>query len=63
MHSRQIATHISLHQLEDELLVGERHLDVELRDLLDAVGAEILVAEADRDLVVAVEAGDHRAAA
>ena len=49
-----------LHQLEEELLVGEAHLDVELRDLLDAVGAEILVAEADRDLVVAVEAGDHR---
>ena len=47
-------------QREEELLVGEGHLDVELRDLLDAVGAEILVAEADRDLVVAVEAGDHR---
>ena len=25
--------------------LGERHLDVELRDLLHAVGAEILVAE------------------
>ena len=49
-----------LHRRVEELLVGEAHLDVELRDLLDAVGAEILVAEADRDLVVAVEAGDHR---
>ena len=47
-----------LHQPEQELLVGERHLDVELGDLLHAVGAEILVAEADRDLVVALEAGD-----
>ena len=49
-----------LHQQEQLVAVGERHLHVELRDLLDAVGAEILVAEADRDLVVAVEAGDHR---
>src|SRR5205823_11516135 len=44
---------------EEELLVGERHLDVELRDLLHAVGAQVLVAEADRDLVVALEACDH----
>ena len=63
MHSRQIDDAHLLHQPEDELAVGERHLDVELRDLLDAVGAEILVPEADRDLVVAVEAGDDRAAA
>ena len=49
-----------LHQEEQLVAVGERHLDVELGDLLHAVGAEILVAEADRDLVVAVEAGDHR---
>ena len=49
-----------LHRRVEELLVGEAHLDVELRDLLDAVGAKILVPEADRDLVVAVEAGHHR---
>ena len=49
-----------LHQQEQLVAVGERHLHVELRDLLDAVGPEILVAEADCDLVVAVEAGDHR---
>src|SRR5688572_11168747 len=48
-----------LHEREEELLVGERHLDVELRDLLDAVGAKILVPEADGDLVIAVEAADH----
>src|SRR4029079_14058856 len=47
-------------QREEELLVGEGHLDVELRDLLDAVGAEVLGTEADRDLVVAVEPGHHR---
>src|SRR6266550_1599837 len=51
-------SHRLLHQREDELLVGEGHLDVELRELLQAVGAEILVAEAARDLVVALEAGD-----
>ena len=45
-----------LHQREEELAVGERHLDVELRQLLEAVGARILVAEAARDLVVALEA-------
>ena len=39
--------------------VGERHLDVELRQLLQPVGAQILVPEAARDLVVALEAGDH----
>ena len=49
-----------LHRREELLAIGEAHLGVELRDLLDAVGAEILVPEADRDLVVAVEAGDHR---
>ena len=46
------------HQREDELPVGERHLHVELRQLLQAVGARILVAEAACDLVVALEAGD-----
>ncbi len=49
-----------LDQREQHLPVRERHLDVELRDLLHAVGAEVLVPEADRDLVVAVEARDHR---
>ena len=58
--SRQIAENIALHQREELLLVRERQLDVELGDLLDAVGAQVLVPEADRDLVVAVEAGDHR---
>ena len=53
-----LANHL-LHQLEDELDVGEGHLDVELRQLLRPVGAQILVAEAAGDLVVALEAGDH----
>ena len=47
-----------LHQAEDELDVRERHLDVELGQLLNTVGAEVLVAEAAGDLEVALEAGD-----
>ena len=48
-----------LDQPEQLVLVGERHLDVELRQLLQPVGAQILVPEAAGDLVVALEAGDH----
>ena len=44
----------------DLLLVEERGLDVDLRELGLAVGAQVLVAEALGDLVVAVEAGDHQ---
>ena len=44
----------------DVLLLGERHLDVELRELEPAVGARLLVAEASHDLVVAVLSGDHQ---
>src|SRR4051812_16377086 len=48
-----------LHEREEELLVRKGHLDVELSDLLHPVGAQVLVAEAARDLEVAVEAADH----
>ena len=44
----------------DLLLVEERGLDVDLRELGLAVGAQVLVAEALDDLVVAVEAGHHQ---
>ena len=40
--------------------VGEAHLGVELHELELAVGAQVLVAQAARDLVVAVEAADHQ---
>ena len=43
--------------------VDERHLDVELGELGLAVGAQVLVAEAARDLVVALEARRPSAAA
>ena len=44
---------------EDRLLRGEADLQVDLRELRLAVGAQVFVAEAARDLEVAVEAADH----
>ena len=44
---------------EDVVLVHERHLDVDLRELGLAIDAQVLVAEALHDLEVAVEAGHH----
>ena len=38
----------------------ERHLDVDLRELELAVGAQVLVAEAAHDLEVAIRARDHQ---
>jgi hypothetical protein len=55
----QLADHL-LHQAGQLGLVHERDLDVELGELGLAVGAQVLVAEAARDLVVAVEAGHHQ---
>ena len=42
------------------VLVDEAHLEVELGELRLAVAAQVLVAEAARDLEVAVDAGDHQ---
>jgi hypothetical protein len=47
-----------LHEGEDDLTIRERHLEVELGDLLDTVGTQVLVTETAGDLVVALEAGD-----
>ena len=44
---------------DDVVGADEAHLHVELGELRLAVGAEILVAVAARDLVVALHAGDH----
>ena len=49
-----------LEELEDVFLRREAHLQVELRELGLAVGAQVLVAQAARDLEVALEAGDHQ---
>ena len=53
------ADHV-FHHRADLGLVEERRLDVDLRELGLAVGAQVLVAEALDDLVVAVEARDHQ---
>ena len=44
----------------EDLLVDERHLDVDLRELRLAIEAQILVAEAAHDLEVALVARDHQ---
>ena len=48
-----------LDHAEDVVLVDERHLDVDLRELRLPVEAQVLVAEALDDLEVPVEPGDH----
>ena len=45
---------------EHVVLAGEAHLGVELHELVLAVGAQVLVAQAASDLVVAVDARDHQ---
>ena len=49
-----------LDQAHHVRLADERHLHVELRELRLAVGAQILVAEAARDLEVAVDPRHHQ---
>ena len=46
-------------RVEDVLLRCEAHLEVELHELELAVGAEVFVAQAARDLEVPVAAADH----
>ena len=48
-----------LADLDDVLLLDERHLDVELGELRLPVGAEVLVAVAAGDLEVALQPRDH----
>src|ERR1700730_594186 len=50
----------ALDQIEDVLFRAERHLDVQLRDLHDPIGAQVFVAQAAGDLVVAARAGHHQ---
>ena len=49
-----------LDEVHDRGLVDEAHLEVELGELRLAVAAEVLVAEAARDLEVAIDARDHQ---
>ena len=49
-----------LDRIEHVVLRDEAHFEIELVEFArDAVGARVLVAEAGRDLEIAVEAGDH----
>ncbi len=50
----------AFHERHHLRLLEERGLDVELRELRLAVGAQVLVPEAAHDLVVAVEAAHHQ---
>ena len=49
-----------LTELENVVLLDEAHLDVQLGELRLTVRAEVLVAVAAGDLVVALHAGDHQ---
>ena len=59
-HALPNLAHAAFHHRDDVVLLHERHLDVDLRELRLAVGALVLVAEAARDLHVAPEAADHQ---
>jgi hypothetical protein len=51
--------HRVAHDAHDVVGVGEAHLGVELHELELPIGAQVLVAQAASDLVVAVEPADH----
>ena len=52
--------HRGADRLVHVVLVDEAHLGVELHELVLAVGAQVFVAQAAGDLVVAVDAGHHQ---
>ncbi len=58
--SRKARLHKLLHHAEDRVLLREAHLQIHLRELKLAVGAQILVAEAPCNLKIPVEARDHQ---
>ena len=49
-----------LDQAHDILAIHERHLQVKLRELRLAVGAQVFVAEAAGNLEITLEAGHHQ---
>ena len=59
-HLAPNVAHAGFHHLEDVFLRAKRHLDVELDELDEPVGALVLVAHTARDLHVVAEAGDHQ---
>src|SRR3546814_12540660 len=59
-HALEQVLHQTFDQRDDLVLRHERGFDVELREFRLAVGAQILVAEAAGDQVVAVERAEER---
>ena len=62
-HRAEQMPHETFHEGHDLVTRQERGFDVELREFRLAVGAQVLVAEAAHDLVVAIEARRSSAAA
>ena len=58
-HFLEHLAHDVFHHVDDVVSFDEAHLDVDLRELGLAVGAQVLVAEAAHDLEITVIAGDH----
>ena len=58
--SREEFRHQLLNDVKQDLRAAKRHLDVDLRELRLAVGAQIFIAEAADDLKIAVEAAHHQ---
>ena len=54
------SSHETVDHTHDVVGIDERHFHVELGELRLAIGAEVFVAEAPRDLHVAIVAGDHQ---
>src|SRR5207253_10167698 len=50
----------ALDQVVNVFALDERHLDIDLGELELAIGALILVAETAGDLIVTLDAGDHK---
>ena len=58
-HGLKHLGHDAFHHVDDVVAVHEAHLDVHLGELGLTVGAQVLVAEAPGNLVVALDAGHH----
>ena len=50
----------ALGHAKHRVLRGKRHLEIDLRELRLAVGAQVFIAKAARNLEIFIEAGDHQ---
>ena len=58
--SSQHFFHHVFHHIDDVFALNERHLDVHLGKLRLTVGAQVLIAEAASNLIIALNAGNHK---